>query len=154
MPAHDVKWFRTVDHYWFLAVGGGWAIGVAVAWWAFPWGPSILVGGAALSLALIVAVLSGETVMRVGLTRDEVVLRRPFWSLIVRTSEVESLVLDPPVQTVGEGVAWWRRGSRLEIRVSGRKKPLVLSNLPEGLKLRVARVLDHVRHPGDPFEAT
>jgi hypothetical protein len=77
---------------------------------------------------------------------EEVTFRSLFRKLSVHRSEVQRVILDPPVHTLSLEWSWSERQSVLTIHRRG-KNAVKTGAMAEGLKLRIAQALDPSHFP-------
>ena len=88
----------------------------------------------------------------VGIGRDEVILKRLLGRMTLRRDEVERIVLSRKILSDDtKHVDWWGFTPRMTVKLrDGREKNLTM--IQDGIKLRMARVLDPENHPTNAVE--
>ncbi len=156
-----IVWFGNPEPWVFLPgllIGG--LIGLGLGWIFFLSSPTLasirvllfwlstIVGFGAMF-----AVFVRTQVIRVGIGGDRILVKKLSGTLFIQREDVASISLNPPVGTVADAIKWWGRTSNLRIEFrDDTKPPIQLNNIPDGVKLRVARALNPERYPGDPLE--
>jgi hypothetical protein len=90
---------------------------------------------------------------KVGLARDQVIFKWLFSEHVIRSQDIVRARFDSPPLDAALGRGRKRMVLELQYReAKGRRRPSLIADLSEELMVRIARVLDPIGNPGDPFE--
>jgi len=129
-------------------LGVGAPLGITLGGFFFGWPLWDIVVALVILHPLMAALLDRIVVLKAGLAPDRVILRRLFTARVITRDAVSRVVIDPPVSDVKEKLNVSTKTRLLSIRMrEGRLFETTL--VSPGLQLRIARVLDPDRYPGD-----